>query len=358
MIRLPWLWRLVIMAGLALPGCLGTAHSADRPSLTVMTMNMFTGTNFEELVAVQGMDLGALRAAVAVTVKKIVDSDPAERAAAMAAEIARQAPELVGLQEASILTLLPASGPPVVEEDLVQALLNALQARGMHYGIVAVETGLDIIAPSLVDNVRLTTRDVIIARLDLPAGKLAVSNAQHGDYVARPTFRTALGLISDPSGWASVDVQVDGGDHLHFVTTHLDVNPDIAYKQAQELVAVLGQTTLPTVLVCDCNSAADIAIDQTFATYQVMQSAGFKDTFRVLYPDRPGFTCCQDENLLNRTSKLFVRIDLVQFRGAFTPKQATVVGNTPRDKTASGLWPSDHAAVAATLRIGIEPDED
>jgi len=78
----------------------------------------------------------------------------------------------------------------------------------------------------------------------------------------------------------------------------------------------------------------------------------------VLYPDRPGFTCCQDENLLNRAPKLFVRIDLVQFRGAFSPKQATVVGNTPRDKTASGLWPSDHAAVAATLRIGIEPDED
>jgi hypothetical protein len=78
----------------------------------------------------------------------------------------------------------------------------------------------------------------------------------------------------------------------------------------------------------------------------------------VLYPDRAGFTCCQDENLMNRTSKLFVRIDLVQFRGGFTPKQATVVGNTARDKTTPGLWPSDHAAVAATLGIGIEFDED
>jgi endonuclease/exonuclease/phosphatase family metal-dependent hydrolase len=323
-----------------------------------MTMNMFTGTNFEELVAVQDLNLAALQAAVAVTVQKIVDSDPAERATAMAEEIARQAPALVGLQEASILTVLTPSGPPVVKADLVQSLLDALQARGMQYGIVSVETGLDIVAPSLVDNVRLTTRDVIIARHDLPAGKLAVFNAQNGDYVARPTFSTPLGPIGDPSGWASVDVQVDGGDHLRFVTTHLDVNPAIAYAQARELVAVLGQTTLPTVLVCDCNSAADIAIDPTFATYQVMQDAGFKDTFRMLYPGRPGFTCCQDENLLNRASKLFVRIDLVQFRGGFTPKQATVVGNTPRDKTASGRWPSDHAAVAATLGIGIEPDED
>jgi len=145
MIRLPWLWRLIILAGLALPGCMGTAHSADRPSLTVMTMNMFTGTNFEELVAAQ--DLAELQAAVAVTVKKVVDSDPAERATAMAAEIARQAPALVGLQEASILTSLPASGPPVVEEDLVQALLDALQARGMQYGIVSEETGLNIPRP-------------------------------------------------------------------------------------------------------------------------------------------------------------------------------------------------------------------
>jgi len=355
--RLLWLWRPLIVSGFALLGAPVAAHPPDRPQLTVMTMNMFTGTNFEELVAAQ--DLAALQAAVAVTAKKIVDSDPAERATAMAEEIARRAPALVGLQEASILTLLPGSGPPVVKENLVQALLDALQARGMHYGIVSEETGLDIVAPiSPVDNVRLTTRDVIIARRDLPARSLAISNAQHGDYVARPTFPTPLGPISDPSGWASVDVQMDGVDQIRFVTTHLDVDPSIAYAQAQELVAVLGQTALPTVLVCDCNSAADIASDPTFATYQVMQDAGFKDTFRVLYPDRPGFTCCQDENLLNRASKLFVRIDLVQFRGGFTPKQATVVGNTARDKTASGLWPSDHAAVVATLGIGIEADED
>ena len=77
-----WLGRLIIMSGFALPDVAVAAHPAEQPRLTVMTMNMFTGTNFEELVAAQ--DIPALLAAVAVTVQKIEDSDPAERATAMA----------------------------------------------------------------------------------------------------------------------------------------------------------------------------------------------------------------------------------------------------------------------------------
>ena len=73
MIRLLLLWSLVIVSGLALLGAPRAAHSADRPSLNVMTMNMFTGTNFEELVAAR--DLAELLAAVAVTVQKIIGSD-------------------------------------------------------------------------------------------------------------------------------------------------------------------------------------------------------------------------------------------------------------------------------------------
>jgi hypothetical protein len=31
---------------------------------------------------------------------------------------------------------------------------------------------------------------------------------------------------------------------------------------------------------------------------------------------------------------------------------AEVVGDDPADRTTGGLWPSDHAGVVATLRIG------
>ncbi|MFS4096321.1 hypothetical protein [Streptomyces sp. AF1A] len=31
---------------------------------------------------------------------------------------------------------------------------------------------------------------------------------------------------------------------------------------------------------------------------------------------------------------------------------AKVIGDRPGDRTPSGLWPSDHAGVAASLRLG------
>jgi len=46
-----------------------------------------------------------------------------------------------------------------------------------------------------------------------------------------------------------------------------------------------------------------------------------------------------------------LRIDLVLFRGAFGVADISLFGNQPADGTSSGLWPSDHAGVAATLLL-------
>jgi hypothetical protein len=41
----------------------------------------------------------------------------------------------------------------------------------------------------------------------------------------------------------------------------------------------------------------------------------------------------------------------VMLRGISAVSDVRLVGNAPRDKTPSGLWPSDHAGLAVTLRI-------
>jgi hypothetical protein len=56
-----------------------------------------------------------------------------------------------------------------------------------------------------------------------------------------------------------------------------------------------------------------------------------------------------DENLGNSSSKLTVRYDLVFVKG-LSALDVKVVGDKTTDKTPSGLWPSDHAGVIATLR--------
>ena len=45
------------------------------------------------------------------------------------------------------------------------------------------------------------------------------------------------------------------------------------------------------------------------------------------------------------------RIDFVLFRGGFKAKHTYLVGDKVRDKTPSGLWPSDHAGVIARIRM-------
>ncbi len=68
------------------------------------------------------------------------------------------------------------------------------------------------------------------------------------------------------------------------------------------------------------------------------------------FPNDPGYTCCQNANLLNPTSLLNERLDLILFRGPFAVSDVVLVGDDPADKTPSGLWPSDHAGVVARLR--------
>jgi hypothetical protein len=61
-----------------------------------------------------------------------------------------------------------------VEYDFVKLLLNALRARGLRYDVIAEETGFDAEFPGflsesarILSDIRLTDREVILARTDL-----------------------------------------------------------------------------------------------------------------------------------------------------------------------------------------------
>ena len=69
-----------------------------------------------------------------------------------------------------------------------------------------------------------------------------------------------------------------------------------------------------------------------------------------------GFTCCQNEFVDNPVSELYERIDVILADfGGLEPKlekaKFYVLGDQPADATPSGLWPSDHAGVAAKLEF-------
>ena len=128
--------------------------------------------------------------------------------------------------------------------------------------------------------------------------------------------------------------------------------------QAVELVRSAGNTTLPVIIAGDLNSTADSSVDPSFPTYQAVINAGFSDAWQRKRAPDPGFTCCQAPNLLNAVSLLNHRIDLILFRGAFGIADVNLIGNQPADRTSSGLWPSDHSGLVATLRIPKSGDGD
>ena len=228
-------------------------------------------------------------AAVTTTYQHIQATKPAERMTAIAREIENAEPDLVGLQQAAIVRTGGKPPATTVEFDYVKILL---------------------------------------AELASPAG-----------------------VLVDPSGFAAIDVTMRG-QSLRFVTTHFDVTPAVSLVQARELVQATSDPGMPTVLVCDCNATPDVPSDPSFATYKLLRDAGFIETFRMTRSDQPGFTCCQAEDLRNQISAVSRRIDLVQYRGPFRVVHAGVVGASPGDRTPSLLWPSDHAGVVATLRLG------
>ena len=342
-------WRLLeVMAlfALALSSLAPAPASADEGHrLRVMTQNLYVGSFFQELGAAK--TLSEIIAAGTLTYNNILATRPAERAVVIADKIAELRPDFVGLEQAAILRTGALNAPPAttVTFDLLQSLLQ--RARGERRALRGRggKAGCRRRGPTALGfNVRLSLRDALIVRADLlEEGHVKLSNLQIRQYIA---------ASSDTEGYSSIDVTWRGRQ-FRFVTTHFAL-VSLAAPQAQELVQTAANTTLPVVLVCDCNANPDNPADpifQNYPAYLLLKNAGFVDVFRTARPNDPGFTFGQAENLLNVTSTMSHRIDLVQFRGPFTIEDVQVVGASPADRARLGLWPSDHAGVVATLTL-------
>lgn len=326
--------------------------------LTVVTQNLYLGTDIAPILEAAQVAPGTLPGVAGLAWLEVQATDFPERAEAIADEIAATMPHLVGLQEVSLWRTGPFQVTPPFEPadsvayDFLAILLDALEARGLAYEEVVSVENFDGELPALPPgqpplDVRLTDRDVILARTDLPAAGMKLSNAQADNYAAFLEVSTPFGPLALLRGWTSVDVKIRGKG-LRFVNTHLEVQAlePLQAAQAAEMLAGPGSTSLPTLFVGDFNSAAD---GSDTATYGFLVGAGLVDAWSETRPGDPGYTCCQAADLMNPTSTLDQRIDVIFHRGGFTATGSDLLGEDEADMTASGLWPSDHAGVVATV---------
>lgn len=330
------------------------ANNRDR-EFGVMTRNMYLGTDFSEIFAAQTPE--ELVAEVAEAYGEVQASLPAERIAGIADEIQTAQPNLIGLQEAALWRVgapFDPSPAQTVTYDFLQLLLDELNARGLHYAPVAVQTNFDaevpaVYSPTLAFDVRFTDRIVVLARTDLNTSQLKIRNVQAHHFTTNLTFSTpTLGTLTIPRAWISADVKMRGKT-FRFVNAHLEsFSPIINFIQANELVQTAGNTNLPLVFAGDFNADAESGD----ASYQLFLNAGLTDVWEQTNPNDAGLTWAL---FLTNPAAYTVptqRLDLILMRGEIDALDADVTGENPMtDRTTSGLMRSDHAGVAALLKL-------
>ncbi|MBI4409358.1 MAG: endonuclease/exonuclease/phosphatase family protein, partial [Gemmatimonadetes bacterium] len=339
---------------------------AGARGVTVLTRNLYLGADVDPIIGAQSLaQIPGLAGAAWATIQA---TDFPARAQALADEIAATRPHLVGLQEVTLYRVQTpsdaivggAAPATVVAYDFLEILLDALAARGLDYEAVASVTLTDVEVPAFTgappigfQDIRYTDREVILARGDVAAG-----NPQGAPYAADLDLNLGgVVPIELKRGWVAVDAQL-AGNTVRFVSTHLEVQAfaPIQVAQANELIALLADSPFPVILLGDFNSAADGSQTPTYAN---LSAAGYVDVWNRSHPNDPGYTCCHVEDLSNQTPALTQRLDIVFVRDAFTVAsaglvggaQTVILGDEPEDRTASGLWPSDHAGVAANLQL-------
>jgi hypothetical protein len=246
-------------------------------------------------------------------------------------------------------------GPTSLEFDMLQELLSAL---GSSYQLAYLAPQYQFPpTPGLILSTgtflcaQVNNYNAIIARTDLSPSEFQWYNAQSAQYANKSFFTIPSGQQLPLSlGWVSVDASFHG-QPFRFIGTHLEsVDANIRRLQGAELRAgPVANTSFPVIIAMDANAQA--APQPQDPTYSDFIAAGYDDAWSEIFPTAPGFTCCQAQFVNNPVSQLFQRIDLILTLRNAAAQNIALFGLTPASKTPGGLWPSDHAGVAAQMAV-------
>jgi endonuclease/exonuclease/phosphatase family metal-dependent hydrolase len=379
---------IVIGIGLvAVP--LSPAEATGKPGspLTVMTRNLYLGADINRpvLAALAAQQAGGSQLDILVALanathqtRAIVDQTNFNvRARLLAKEFKKNLPDLVGLQEVALWRSGPMEldkvGVPnatTVDYDFLAILLKALREKGLHYKAVQVGNRADVESPSFAGasptpdgrDIRLTMRDVILKRV---GSDVKILDHHERTYDAGIDITIANQKLDFTRGYQWVNAE-RGDQRFRFINTHLEAfSSDVAYAEAQQMLAGPGDYRGTTIIVCDCNSdplnqsvktAQGDSLPHSEPYWLVTGQNDFNDTWLQWRPARFGWTSGLTETVDDPDASNFDhRIDMVFARtGSGAPLKVvrgTVTGDEVADRDpATGLWPSDHAGVVMRLR--------
>lgn len=332
-------------------------HIKWSPALRVMTRNIYIGADVEPILSAENPeDIPIL---VADTYQKLLATNFPERAVSLAREVALTRPHVIGLQEVTLLRI-QSPGDAIVggqqpAEDILMSYLDefmaTLKAFGLSYKVAAKIQNFDVELPMLTsidpmtfDDIRVTDFDVVLIKKHIPVTDVVEKNYTINLFI--PDLNIEL-----PCGYCAISADI-GSNRYRFVSTHLEaIVPEVRVAQAQELISVLQNETLPVVLLGDFNSPASGG-----EAYELITSAGYTDLWTLkISPFNPdGYTFGHDSDLRNNFANFTKRIDYIFARNPNSPPTqalAIVVGDEYFNRTESGMWASDHGGVVACFKL-------
>lgn len=386
---------------------IGYDTAAAAAEVDVMTQNQYLGGDLTDVVI--ATDPASFNAALVAVLQQIAANDLPARVQKLADLITKRNPEVVGLQEVISITCaniigdgcndpsiagafnnhldetLNALGETYVDTAIVKAFdTTSLQVAGLPPGVPLSINGSQVVVNFIDHDVILVRNDITAVPVTFPCAGTPFESLDGCNYQFVATVNTPAGPLEIDRGFVAVDLEVGGKDY-RFVNTHLEVqepspgNPLSSVfqaAQAGELIQTLAFTTPPgisLIVVGDINSSPLDPIipgprplpppfnQGIIRPYLQFVASGYTDAWTLRPGDNPGFTCCQDADLLNVQSALAERIDMVfSIQQPGEVKKARVLGANTSDKTppaGQGLWPSDHGSVAIELQFDDEEDE-
>lgn len=325
------------------------AAEGGATQLRFLSRNLYIGTDLDPVVGALASpspadDIPALLGAVA----NIRATDYAARAVALANEIQRERPQVIGLQEAwdVNVNLTPLGLNVILNVDFLAVLQGELASRGLHYDVAATFQGVTA-AP--LPGISVIDRDIIL----VDASQVTVDPAS----VVSQAFLANIGDVapgvSVRRGWVAVSATV-AGEAMRIVNTHLEAGESAQLTQLRAFQTGQLMQTLaahPRALVMgDFNDVPGSP------THQLVTGAGFTDAWSAMRPGVEGLTCCHSEVLDNTRAQdaFWKRIDYIFARGLSAQNghllgRISLLGTTPSDRLAGPswmIWPSDHAGIA------------
>lgn len=348
------------------------AWHAGHPGIApirLYSQNVYVGTDVDAVIAAgaTSSDPTVLFGAILGALQVFDATRWDERADRIARAVARQDPDVIGLNEIANVARRGLGDYGVADNatEFLPVLLEALARKGLRYDVVGSIRNTDVLIPLSIDPstgqviflpdglpaafVSLTDFDVLLARRGAPVANVVTKN-----YQAYLPVNLGPLPLQIRRGYVAADVTVRG-TRYRIATTHPEPRSpvkEIQEAQVAELLGDLAATTLPTVAMGDFNSEPT---DPAGSPYAQMRGAGFTDlwTRRIGLP-ASGATCCQVANLTG-PSQLNRRLDQVWMRPGghrrVGPVVMTVFGDAAWERTASGLWPSDHGGLFAGVLL-------